>query len=189
MFGRTLEEIWGKKKFLTYYFITGVGAGILNAAIMPGSTIPTVGASGAVYGLLLAYGILFPNQTIYFYMILPIKAKYFVIIVALIEFFSGLNPSSNVAHFAHLGGMIFGLLYLKWPQWIRKAQQVRDEQKSEAKIRIVYNKREEISKLQEEVDELLDKINKEGLDNLSSKEKQHLKEASRKLKEWEEQGH
>jgi membrane associated rhomboid family serine protease len=77
---------------------------------------PTVGASGAVFGLLLAYGMTFPNQEIYVYFLLPIKAKYFVAIYGLFELFSGLsNSGSNIAHFAHLGGMLFGfLLFRHW---------------------------------------------------------------------------
>ncbi|MCX7953657.1 MAG: rhomboid family intramembrane serine protease [Bacteroidales bacterium] len=78
--------------------------------------IPTVGASGAVFGLLLAFGLLFPNSYIYLYFFLPIKAKYFVILYGLLELYSGIlnQPGDNVAHFAHLGGMIFGFIYLKF---------------------------------------------------------------------------
>jgi len=188
MFGRTLEMMWGPRKFLIYYLICGVGAGLLNAAVMPNSPIPTVGASGAVYGLLLAFGLLFPNQMIFLYFLFPIKARYFVIIIAAIEFFSGLNPNSPVAHFAHLGGMIFGLIYLQWPKWRRKASHLQGERERKQHLKVVYNRRDEIEALQKEVDELLDKINRSGLDSLSSGEKGRLKEASRKLKEWEEQG-
>jgi len=77
--------------------------------------IPTIGASGAVFGLLLAFGMMFPNSIIYVYFAIPLKAKYFVIIYGLIELFSGIHTSSNdnVAHFAHLGGMLFGFLLIK----------------------------------------------------------------------------
>ena len=71
MFGSPLEAVWGPKRFLNYYFICGIGAGLLNAVITPGSPIPTVGASGAVYGLLLAFGMLFPNQLIFIYFLFP----------------------------------------------------------------------------------------------------------------------
>ncbi len=188
MFGRILEDVWGPKKFLVYYMITGIGAGLINAAIMPGSPIPTIGASGAVYGILLAFGMLFPNQMIYLYFFFPIKAKYFVIIMFAIELFSGLNPNSQVAHFAHLGGMLFGFVYLKWGDWTRGIRRKAKEQRHDEKMRVVWNRREEISKLQREVDDLLDKINRRGIENLSEDEKRRLKEASQKLREWEEHG-
>ena len=91
--------------------------GDINAIV----NFPTVGASGAVYGLLLAFGMLFPNAMIYLYFFIPIKAKWFVIAYAAIELFSGLATSgSNVAHFAHLGGMLFGLLLIL--HWKKKGQ-------------------------------------------------------------------
>ena len=160
MFGRILEQVWGPQRFLTYYLVCGIGAGLiqelvtgisyatLQTGISPevmdtiqreGASILqrgmnysdpilghlnatlngfTVGASGAVYGILLAFGMIFPNQEMYIFPLpIPIKAKYFVIGYALIELYSGLanNPADNVAHFAHLGGMIFGfLLIIYW---------------------------------------------------------------------------
>jgi membrane associated rhomboid family serine protease len=86
----------------------------LNAVL----NVPTVGASGAVFGLLLAFGMMFPNAQIYLYFLFPIKAKYFVIGYGLLELFSGVSnrPGDNVAHFAHLGGMIFGFVLLKYWQ-------------------------------------------------------------------------
>ena len=153
MFGKILENIWGQKKFLIYYMITGIGAAaihlifcqyqiinisnqipdLVNIAIegkynpsIPLSKkltqliiTPTVGASGAVFGLLLAFGMLFPNALLYLYFAIPIKAKYFVIGYGLIELYAGIsnNPADNVAHFAHLGGMIFGYFLIKyWKQ-------------------------------------------------------------------------
>ncbi len=117
MFGSDLESKWGGRKFLFYYFLTGVGAGVLdvtlNALFVPNS-MPTIGCSGAVYGLLLAYGMLFPERLIYLYMIIPIKAKWFVVVMGAIEFVSSFGgPGSGVSHFAHLGGMLFGYLYLR----------------------------------------------------------------------------
>ena len=150
MFGKILENIWGQKKFLIYYMITGIGAAaihlifcqyqiinisnqipdLVNIAIegkynpsIPLSKkltqliiTPTVGASGAVFGLLLAFGMLFPNALLYLYFAIPIKAKYFVIGYGLIELYAGIsnNPADNVAHFAHLGGMIFGFFLIKY---------------------------------------------------------------------------
>jgi len=118
MFGSDLESTWGGRKFLFYYFLTGIGAGIfdvtLNALFNPALPAATIGCSGAVYGLLLAYGMLFPERLIYLYMIIPIKAKWFVVIMGAIEFVSSFGgPGSGVSHFAHLGGMLFGYLYLR----------------------------------------------------------------------------
>ena len=142
MFGRTLEQVMGSKRFLTYYMICGIGAGLVQElvqyiqyvtelshydgvntglAVIPMeeylNLMTTVGASGAVYGILLAFGMLFPNSQMFVFPIpFPIKAKFFVIGYAVIELFSGLGASGDgIAHFAHLGGMIFGFfLILYW---------------------------------------------------------------------------
>lgn len=110
MFGYVLENYWGSRRFLFYYLICGIGAGIINLMV-PGWA-STVGASGAVYGILLAFGMMFPEERIYLYFIMPIKAKWFVIGYAAIELFLGLQGGDGVAHFAHLGGMLFGLLLI-----------------------------------------------------------------------------
>lgn len=110
MFGYVLENYWGARRFLFYYLVCGVGAGLVNL-LVPGWDF-TVGASGAVYGILLAFGMMFPNERIYLYFLMPIKAKWFVIGYAFIELFEGVFSTGNVAHFAHLGGMLFGLLLI-----------------------------------------------------------------------------
>lgn len=141
MFGRTLENVWGPKRFLTYYMVCGIGAGIIQELVQfveyetvlsaydrvnTGMEIlamndylnlwRTVGASGAVYGILLAFGMLFPNSEMFIFPLpFPIKAKYFVILYAGLELMLGMSANDNVAHFAHLGGMIFGFfLILYW---------------------------------------------------------------------------
>ena len=112
MFGNTMENIWGTKRFLVYYLACGLGAGLLTLLI-PGAAL-TVGASAAVYGLLLAFGLTFPNDYIYLYFLVPIKAKWFVIGYAVIELFEGFFINDGIAHFAHLGGMLVGLLLILW---------------------------------------------------------------------------
>lgn len=185
MFGSALENVWGPKRFLTYYMVTGIGAAVIQllvnwysfygieqafalyqanptpeafAAFMNSNfmgyydpatvsefvnswstqpsnkyflnesietvhklitykaDIPTVGASGAVFGILLAFGMMFPNSLIYVYFFFPIKAKWFVVIYGVIELYSGISnrPGDNVAHFAHLGGMIFGFFLIRY---------------------------------------------------------------------------
>ncbi|MBZ5535707.1 MAG: rhomboid family intramembrane serine protease [Acidobacteriia bacterium] len=118
MFGCDLERLWGLKKFLRYYFLSGVGAGLCSYLVGPLSSVPTVGASGAIYGLLLAYGVLFADRVIYLYFLFPIKAKYFVLIMGALEFYAAIATSgSGVSHTAHLGGMAFGYLYLRRGRW------------------------------------------------------------------------
>ena len=116
MFGGELENYWGSRKFLRYFFFCGIGAGICTVSSTPYQYIPVIGASGAIYGLLLAFGWLFPNRPIYIYFLFPIPAKYFVIIFGLIEFFSSMGGSGGgVAHLTHLGGLLFGLVYMAYP--------------------------------------------------------------------------
>jgi len=118
MFGGELENYWGGKKFLFYFFFCGIGAGICTVLFTPGiyQRIPVIGASGAIYGILLAFAWLFPNRLIYIYFLFPIPAKYFVIIFGLIEFFSSMSgPGGGIAHLTHLGGLLFGLLYMAYP--------------------------------------------------------------------------
>ncbi len=120
MFGTELESLWGTRKFLRFYLITGIGAAIMTTLVAPNSYTVTIGASGAIYGLLAAYGLLFPDRVILLYFVLPIKAKYLVLILGLITFWSSVSASGGgIAHVAHLGGMIFGWLYLRGPKWPR----------------------------------------------------------------------
>src|SRR5713226_6156841 len=105
MFGSNLERRWGSKFFLKYYFVAVVGGGILNTLLVPGQSAPSIGASAGIYGILLAYGLIYPNQIVYFYFLFPIKMKYFVWIIGGIEFYSSVTSGqSGIAHLAHLGG-------------------------------------------------------------------------------------
>lgn len=130
MFGRTIEYVWGSKQFLAYYIITGIGAGLIQELVWF-FTIPpqyynlvlTVGASGAVFGILLAFGVMFPNTPLYIMFIpIPVKAKYVVIGYGLMELVLGVSNQAgdNVAHFAHLGGMLFGIILLLY--WRKKGR-------------------------------------------------------------------
>lgn len=143
MFGSVLERMWGVKRFLIYYFVAGIGAGLLQEVVQyvsyiheglaayegvktPTGVVPmglflnmwtTVGASGAIYAILLGFGMLFPNERMFIFPLpFPIKAKFFVIGYAVIELLLGFtNSMDGIAHFAHLGGMLFGLiLILYW---------------------------------------------------------------------------
>ena len=117
IFGSVLENVWGTKKFLTFYFVTGIGAALVNIGVqyLTGSFALTVGASGAIYGILMGYAMLYPDSMLT--LVLPpvsMKAKWFVLIFAGIELLLGIsnNPADNVAHFAHLGGLIFAFLLI-----------------------------------------------------------------------------
>jgi membrane associated rhomboid family serine protease len=122
-FGVQLEQDWGARRFLKYYFYCGMAAGVsvvgfnIAAAALTGSptwwNVPTVGASGAIFGVLVAFGVLYPDQTVLMSFLFPIKAKYMVMIYAAIELILIIGPSTGVSNIAHLGGMAFGYLYLK----------------------------------------------------------------------------
>jgi len=123
MFGIELERRWGTVAFAKFYFICGVGAGlcVLAAALLfDGSgasyLIPTIGASGAIFGLLLAWAMVFPNRTILFMLIFPLPAKVFAIIMGAIAFLGATSSAGPVSHVAHLGGMVIGWFYLKGPR-------------------------------------------------------------------------
>ena len=121
MFGTELERIWGTRYFLKFYFVTGIGAAALTVvlSLLPFEwatnlwTSNVVGASGAIYGLLLAYALYFPDRPIYMYLVFPIPAKYFVMIIGVIAFYSSLADNNGIANATHLGGLLVGYLYLK----------------------------------------------------------------------------
>ncbi|MDR2520363.1 MAG: rhomboid family intramembrane serine protease [Bacteroidales bacterium OttesenSCG-928-I14] len=137
MFGGALEKMWGERRFIIYYIITGIGAGIVqllvyyflyrNLSIISDSCV-IIGASGAIFGLLLAFGVFFPDVPIYLMFIpIPIKSKYFVVGYGIVEFFCGVFNCvwklrglvrDNTAHFAHLGGMLFGIFLIFY--WKRR---------------------------------------------------------------------
>jgi membrane associated rhomboid family serine protease len=116
MFGTPVEQTWGTRRFLQYYFLCGVGAGfcvVFVNLLMGNGYQPTIGASGAIYGLLLAFGMLFPDQEILFMFLFPMKARYAVVLYGAIAFLGSFQPGGTVSNLAHLGGMIFGFLYIK----------------------------------------------------------------------------
>ena len=245
MFGRIIEQVFGPKRFLLYFFVCGVGAGICqelwqlgeyyftgmagyagvrdpSGFIMPmGDYLnrwTTIGASGACYGVLLAYGMTFPNERIMLLIPpIPIKAKYFVVGYGAIELFSAFFTNGNIAHFAHLGGMIFGLLLIlywrnggrrrrfdSWETWTpRRSRNFRERLRDRArkfgqlfkrrpKMKIHrggvrfkdrnadydYNRR--TAEQQKRVDDILDKIRKNGYNAPTEEEKRFLFENSKK---------
>ncbi len=115
MFGCDLERRWGSRFFLKYYTVCVAGGAILNVLLLPDQVAPSIGASAGIYGILLAQALLYPNRIIYFYFFFPLKMKHFVMIIGAISLYSSIVATrSGIAHLAHLGGMAFGYLYLRW---------------------------------------------------------------------------
>ncbi len=201
MFGMELEHVLGSRKFLIYYLLCGFGGGLANLLVAPlfTSVGPTVGASGAIYGVLLAFGMLFPDRLIYIYFLLPIKAKYFVVMYMAFEIFS-VGSMDGVAHFAHLGGALVGFLYLIADGYtfgstfsrnrtenifsnFDQAPKRKDDygEVSDANIYDINEYQNDAQKHQKQIDEILDKISKDGYQSLTDDEKRILFEASKKL--------
>ncbi len=202
MFGMELENTWGSRKFLGYYMLCGIGAGLSNLFIGPlfGTAGPTVGASGAIYGVLLAFGMLFPDRPIFIYFLLPIRARYFVLFYILMEVYAGVTGSPDgVAHFAHLGGAAVGFVYLMvdqerlpgkqlWsrtrhrfttPEYAGRYSPYEKENIIDAKYDDVHAEENHVN--QQQIDEILDKISQRGYQSLTEEEKRILFEASKKL--------
>jgi len=153
MFGREVEAVWGQNRFLRYYFLTGVGAGVLNVVVkslprfwgQPVSDIPTIGASGAIFGILIACAILFPDRRAYVFPIpVPIKMKWIVAGMAAITFLGtfGLGEG-RISHLCHLGGMLIGYLYLRRDSYLyRLRNEVSDwkYQRNRKKFDVYINK-------------------------------------------------
>ena len=183
MCGSEIESIWGRREFLKYYFITGAGSGLVWLLFNISNPLAILGgASGAIYGLLLAYGLMFPNRKILIYFLFPVKVKYFVLFLGVMAFISSIGTSgSNISHLTHLSGMIIGYIYIKspwtWPKmllWINsKVIDVKQRKKEKKETRKMN--------MQQKVDRLLDKINKVGYDNLTEEEKEDLYFHSRHL--------
>lgn len=205
MFGVELETLWGSRRFLIFYLLCGIGAGFFQVLtpLLPGMpAAPTVGASGAVFGVLLAFGLTFPNRPIVMFPFLfPIPAKIFVIMYAAIDLISGLfDTNSGVAHFAHLGGAFFGYMLLKHGDDLRifaafdrifalfsgnnsaprrpKSPLSRVQGGRPQRGTGLYYGGREIT--EDEVNTILDKISATGFGSLSDEEKRILYEVSKK---------
>lgn len=174
--GKDLENIWGKQNFLKYYFTVGIGSGILTVIyniqyVDPVNIRPIVGASGAVYGLLLAYGLLFPNRKLYIYGIFPIKVKNAVIFSGLIAFFYSITlANSGISHITHLAGLIIGLIYLKY--WAANKRSKKILKLNNDDIFTIRMNR------QKQMDRILDRVTDVGWDGISDEEKEFLKKNS-----------
>jgi membrane associated rhomboid family serine protease len=173
MFGRELEGLWGQKEFLKYYFLCGIGAGILTVLLSFNSTVPTIGASGAIFGVLLAYGLAFPDRQVFLWFIFPIKAKHLIWLFAGLELLASFSYTSDgIGHFAHLGGMLFGFLYLRRGRILTRLSATK-----KPSFRVIEAKPKRPG-LEQEVDRILEKISKLGVESLTPEERATLDEAS-----------
>ncbi|MCF7807076.1 MAG: rhomboid family intramembrane serine protease [Candidatus Marinimicrobia bacterium] len=206
MFGSELETIWGKKEFIRYYMVTGVGAGLFSLVpyfigVLTGYSgyIPSIiGASGAVYGILLAYAMTYPNRTVLVYFIMPVKVKYLMLFMGFMTFAS-VGNSDGISHITHLGGLVVGWFYLRrhrkyrglnlpWRSWfdrILKVRVIKDSKqkkpRSSSRGRGTWHRVESEKELRQEMDDLLDKITRVGYEALSDAEKKRMLELSSKL--------
>jgi len=210
MFGMELENTWGSRRFLTYYIVCGIGAGVANLIFAPMFSVaaPTVGASGAVFGLLIAFGMLFPDRPVFMFPIFfPIKAKFLIAILIFIEILAVTGSESDtIAHFAHLGGAAVGYIMIlidkrRYPlqkliERIRHRPRmhvyspgsdfnsdasVKDAEYSDIHAEKKSTLKDEGRITQERIDQILDKISKGGYQNLTEDEKRILFDASKKL--------
>lgn len=203
-FGPPLESKWGGSEFLRFYFVAGLGGAALGFFFA--GDVPVVGASGAVYGVLLAFAMNWPDARIWVYAIFPVKAKWLVLFAFVVSLFSTFaQPGSGVAHFAHLGGLLAAFVYLRadvgtsssLQRLKRSARDMRrrmaiisrDEDDGPDRSRTRRSAREDESdrwspqrerELLDQVDRVLDKISKEGMGSLSEEERRILDEASRR---------
>lgn len=178
-FGREIESFWGFRRFLIYYVVTGIGAGLFHAMVTPFSMVPTIGASGAVLGILTAFAVLNPHRIVHLllFFILPVqmRAQTLALFFGGISLLLGITGSPDrIAHFAHLGGMLTGYVYLKAGEWKRKLVQWRQR----LRLGLVRGKEEKVNQMQNTIDRILDKANTQGFDQLTRKEKRILKKAS-----------
>ena len=178
MFGTEIERSWGSRTFGKFYLIAGVAGAVLTLIVKSSQQAPIIGASAAIYGILVAYWLLFPNRSLYIYFLFPVKVKYAIPGMMILGFlFSG----GNIAHWAHLGGALYALAYLKLDWRIfsfgRKLKEMKYRRQS-AKLEKNRQKAEDVMK---RVDAILDKINDVGIENLSKTERRILEEASSQL--------
>jgi membrane associated rhomboid family serine protease len=191
-FGPPLEERWGGKEFIKYYLICGIG-GALFTLVFGGGTI--IGASGAVFGVMLAYALNWPDSLIWIYAIFPIKAKYLVLFLGAASFFSAfLGAQDGIAHFAHLGGLVVGYVYLKKAWEVQARWEGLKKRLRRRRLSVVpggsgdgtggpsqpKSDADEEARMLEVVDQLLDKIAAHGLESLSAEERRFLDEVSRR---------
>ena len=178
-FGSALEMVWGGQRFLQYYLVCGVGAGLLHMAASYNAVV--MGASGATYALLMAYAIMYPNQQVLLMFVLPIKVKHLVIGLVALSLLMGFQGGGRIAHFAHLGGMLTGLFFFR--NEIRRKIGVSTRAKHKWKTIVQDRRVRQADNESTNIDSILDKISAKGYENLTTTEKRILENYSRKQQE------
>ena len=181
VFGRELEEAWGKTKFLRYYFTTGIGSGLITYFFQISSDNPVIGASGAVYGILLAYGISYPNRMLYIWGLIPVRSLWLVIIMGSIAFFGLLGNADGISHVTHISGMLIGYVLIKKKWRLQDIWFAIRKKTVEFQVQRYEEKSIKKKMLQKDIDVILEKIQKVGFIGLSDKEKSKLYEASKTM--------
>lgn len=177
MFGSEVEKIMGTRRFVSLYFSAGIFAGICCCIFTPDS--PILGASGAIFAIEVAFAMYFPNSILIFYFF-PIKAKYLVMLFAAFTIINCIVPKSgNVAYFAHLGGLLYGFLYVKYSYRVNEFFRTWMIQRQNNEI-------EQKEHLQQRVDKILEKVHREGMASLTRKERAFLNNASKLYRQKEE---
>ena len=181
VFGRELEQAWGKEKFLKYYFLTGIGSGLITYIFQMDSSNPVIGASGAVYGVLLAYGVSYPNRMLYIWGLIPVRSMWLVIIMGAIAFFGLLGKADGISHVTHISGMLIGYVLLK-NKW-KLSDMLFSLRKKTIEFQVQRKEDQEVKRkiINRDVDIILEKIKNVGFSGLSDEEQSKLYEASRKM--------
>lgn len=178
MFGTEVEERMGTRDFTIFYFFCGIGAGILTCVIPANWHIPTMGASGAIYGIFVAFGLMFPNRMILLFFMIPVKAYYLMMGLVALQIYSLVfSPGGNISYIAHVGGAGLGYLFLRYHSRVSKMIDNYVDNKEQRKEQ---QGREETLNEQKKTDEILDKINKEGMHKLTRAERKFLRDRSRR---------
>jgi membrane associated rhomboid family serine protease len=182
MFGRTLEQIWGGQRFLIFYLACGIGGALFSFLFAYNTSV--IGASAAAYGILLAFAILFPNQRLLLWFVLPIKARTLAIGLAVITLLLGIRGGGNIAHFAHLGGMAAALFMMRGEYQFRRLRNTVRNWLSKIPVKISFDRDEHGSSSNgqppdmEKINSILDKISEKGYSNLSETERRILEKYS-----------
>jgi membrane associated rhomboid family serine protease len=181
MFGTEIEHTWGTKSFARFYLLCGLAGGFLSLAtqgIFPAGVI--LGASGAIYGVFVAYWFMFPNRYLYLWFLFPVKVKWAIPGFMLLGFLFG---GSGIAHMAHLGGALWGVLHIKLDWRAGRLGGKFKDLKYKRQTAKLSKRRKKAEDIMKRVDAILDKINEVGIDNLSKEERKFLEEASSELSE------
>ncbi len=186
LFGSQVEGALGSRSFLRFYLVTGIGAGVITYLFDIDARIPTIGASGAIFGILVAYGMMFPNRIILAFFIIPMKAWQFVIVFGFIELMASISSGGTgggIAHNAHLGGLGIGFLYIRYGERVKYYWRgIRRGWQGSQRHHEAQRETESQDYIRREIDPILDKISKSGIHSLTRKEKKKLKDARDRLR-------